>query len=80
MKSNSKNDITRLGVGGPTPRDACDTNNFERKPQVLAGASRVETADNLGKKIKENTGRLSSGALAWRQTAKSADFRAWQKK
>ena len=80
LESISKNDITRLGVGGPTPRDACDMNNFETKPQVLAGASRVETADNLGKKIKENTGRSSSGALVWRQTAKSADFGTWQEK
>ena len=80
LESISKNDITRLGVGGLTPRDACDMNNFETKPQVLAGASRVETADNLGKKIKENTGRLSSGALVWRQTAKSADFGTWQEK
>ena len=80
LESISKNDITRLDVGGPTPRDACDMNNFETKPQVLAGASRVETADNLGKKIKENTGRLSSGALVWRQTAKGADFGTWQEK
>ena len=79
-ESISKNNITRLGVGGPTPRDACDMNNFETKPQVLADASRVGTADDLGKKIKENTGRLSSGALVWGQTGKSADFGTWQEK
>ena len=80
LESISKNDITSLGVSGSAPHHACDINSFETNLQVMAGAQRVVTADNLGRKIKENTGQLSSGALVWCQMAKSADIGTWQEK
>ena len=81
LESISKNNMTRLGVGGSALRDACDINSFETKPQqVLAGAPKLETADNFGRKIKENSGGINSGALVWSETAKSADFGTWKEK
>ena len=80
MKSISKNDITYLGVSGCALRDACEIYKFKTKSQVLASAARVETADSLRWKMKENSGQVSSGVLVWRQTVKSADFETWQEK
>ena len=72
--------MTRSGVSGSALRGVCDKKRFETKPHVLAGAPRVETADNLGRKMKENSSHTSSGALVCRQTAKSADFGTRQEK
>ena len=83
LKSISKNGIavmTCSNVSGSALRDACGINRFQTKPQVLASAPIVKTADNLERKIKENFNQVGSSALMWRQTAKSADFGTQQEK